>query len=169
MNNFEILQIPNHSDIKVIKKAYKKLVILYHPDKTGNDPGKTKKFLKIQAAYDDLLNGKTGINNFYSSENISTKENGRYAVDNIQKWSSGRYAIAVRLTNIKIVRVSNIGNYTVDKKIYNGNLMLDEKDVKKENYKIVLTFYDYNGNSATVSYKIKDDRNFFTKIIDKYF
>ena len=37
-----------------IKKAYRKLSMLYHPDRTNNDPNSTEKFKQMSAAYEIL-------------------------------------------------------------------------------------------------------------------
>lgn len=38
-NYYKILNVPENSDISVVKKAYKKLVVIYHPDKNHSvDP-----------------------------------------------------------------------------------------------------------------------------------
>ena len=58
MDLYQILEIkPNASEIE-IKKAYHKMVKLYHPDK-NNSPDANSKFQKIQSAYEILINNKT--------------------------------------------------------------------------------------------------------------
>jgi len=48
---YEILEVSIHADKKQIKSQYKKLSLIYHPDKpTGND----KLFMKLKKAYDAL-------------------------------------------------------------------------------------------------------------------
>ena len=39
---------------KEVKKAYKKLALKYHPDKTGGDPEKTVKFREMKEAHEAL-------------------------------------------------------------------------------------------------------------------
>ena len=51
---YDILQISQTSSQDEIKKAYRKLSLLNHPDKTNNDDVKTAKFKKINEAYDTL-------------------------------------------------------------------------------------------------------------------
>lgn len=58
MDLYEILEIkPNASEVE-IKKAYLKLVKIYHPDKNKSKDA-SEKFQKIQSAYDILINDKT--------------------------------------------------------------------------------------------------------------
>jgi len=56
---YDILDIPQTSSQDEIKKAYRKLSLLYHPDKTNNDEVKTLKFKKINEAYNTLGDEKT--------------------------------------------------------------------------------------------------------------
>ena len=50
MSNYEILGIsPNATKIE-IKKAYKKMALIYHPDVGGDE----KQFLRIRTAYEQL-------------------------------------------------------------------------------------------------------------------
>lgn len=58
-NNFySILEIDENATHEEIKKAYKKLACLYHPDK-NKDPMSSEKFIKIKTAYDILSNPET--------------------------------------------------------------------------------------------------------------
>ena len=54
-NNFyEILEVPETSSIDEIKKSYRRLSMMYHPDKNKNNPDATSKFQKISEAYETL-------------------------------------------------------------------------------------------------------------------
>lgn len=53
MNLYEILGVKKNSSTNEIKKIYRKLAIIYHPDK-HNDPKKTEHFKKITEAYEIL-------------------------------------------------------------------------------------------------------------------
>ena len=54
-NNFyEILEVPETSSIDEIKKSYRRLSMMYHPDKNKNNPDATAKFQKISEAYETL-------------------------------------------------------------------------------------------------------------------
>jgi curved DNA-binding protein len=48
---YKILGVPENADEGAIKKAYRKLAKVYHPDVTGNDKKKTEKFKEINEAY----------------------------------------------------------------------------------------------------------------------
>lgn len=53
-NFYEILEIPETSSIDEIKKSFRRLSMLYHPDKNKNNPDATAKFQKISEAYETL-------------------------------------------------------------------------------------------------------------------
>ncbi len=56
---FSILEIPPTEDMKVVKKAYRKMVKKYHPDKLrhlGEEhiKGAEEKFRQVQKAYEHI-------------------------------------------------------------------------------------------------------------------
>ena len=51
---YEILGVEQNADLDTIKRAYRKLVQLYHPDKAGDSPENTERFAKICKAYEIL-------------------------------------------------------------------------------------------------------------------
>ena len=55
---YDILEVSENSSLEEIKKAYRKLSLLNHPDKTNNDETKTKKFKLINEAYNTLSDKK---------------------------------------------------------------------------------------------------------------
>lgn len=53
-NFYNVLEIPETSSLDEIKKAYRRLSLIYHPDKNNNNPDATSKFQKIVEAYETL-------------------------------------------------------------------------------------------------------------------
>lgn len=53
-----VLRIPPDATMEQAKESYRKLVALYHPDITGNDPEKTEKFKEILDAYKTIKTGQ---------------------------------------------------------------------------------------------------------------
>lgn len=53
-NFYDILEIPETASADEIKKAYRRLSMIYHPDKNKNNPDATAKFQKISEAYETL-------------------------------------------------------------------------------------------------------------------
>jgi curved DNA-binding protein len=51
---YRILDVSKDATADDIKKAYRKLAIKYHPDKTGNDKVAEEKFKEISEAYEIL-------------------------------------------------------------------------------------------------------------------
>jgi len=53
-NFYEILEVPETAQLDDIKKSYRKLSMMYHPDKNKNNPDATSKFQQISEAYETL-------------------------------------------------------------------------------------------------------------------
>jgi len=53
---YSILELPPSASADEIKKAYRRLAHLYHPDKKGNDPYAAAQFVLIKEAYETLSN-----------------------------------------------------------------------------------------------------------------
>lgn len=53
---YTILQLPPSASLEDVKKAYRRLAQLYHPDKTGNDLYAAVQFAEIKEAYETLIN-----------------------------------------------------------------------------------------------------------------
>ncbi|KAJ8322799.1 hypothetical protein QVD99_007510 [Batrachochytrium dendrobatidis] len=51
---YQLLGIERNSDQAAIKKAYRRMALRLHPDKTGNDPAAVERFQLVQKAYETL-------------------------------------------------------------------------------------------------------------------
>lgn len=56
---YRLLDVPKTADSREIRKAFKKLALVMHPDKNVEDPDAQEKFLKLRKAYDVLKDQKT--------------------------------------------------------------------------------------------------------------
>ena len=74
MDLYSILEVKENSTLNDIKKAYKKLALKYHPDKT-NDKS-TSKFIEISNAYNILSdeNKRKEYNNILKNSNYQKDE-----------------------------------------------------------------------------------------------
>ncbi|MDF1578951.1 MAG: DnaJ C-terminal domain-containing protein [Desulfobulbales bacterium] len=80
MDYYEILGVDRNADQAAIKKAYRKLALKYHPDKTKGDKASEEKFKEISEAYAVLSDpqkrkqydtyGSEGFQQRYSQEDI---------------------------------------------------------------------------------------------------
>jgi molecular chaperone DnaJ len=53
---YDILKVAPHATLQEIKQAYRRLAMMYHPDKTKNDPYAGAKYEEIREAYEVLSN-----------------------------------------------------------------------------------------------------------------
>lgn len=70
---FTILDVPSGSDLKIIKKAYKKMSLKWHPDKNPNNPAAEAKFMMVAKAY-EALTDPTAKENFEKFGNPDGKQ-----------------------------------------------------------------------------------------------
>src|SRR5256714_13710595 len=54
---YEVLGVARDAPEDEIKRAYRKLAVKYHPDKTPDDPHAEEKFKELGEAYDVLIDG----------------------------------------------------------------------------------------------------------------
>src|ERR1044071_9568794 len=52
---YEVLGVPRGAPEDEVKRAYRKLVVKFHPDKNPNDPHAEERFKELGEAYDVLI------------------------------------------------------------------------------------------------------------------
>lgn len=83
---YSILGITKTATAAEIKKAYRKLALKYHPDKTEGDKGLEDKFKKISEAYAVLSDPKKRINMTPMDLLISSSGSPRKIFSEILTW-----------------------------------------------------------------------------------
>ena len=68
---YDILQVPENATMIEIRQSYKRLALLWHPDK-NKSPDATKLFQELNTAYSVLSNPKLRQNYDYTINNIKT-------------------------------------------------------------------------------------------------
>lgn len=124
-NPYDVLGVRTDASDEEIKKAYRKLSRMYHPDTNVNNPNKEQaeeRFKEVQQAYDAIMNKKTGTSGFggysgFDGSGFGSYETGRtygnggsytgqeasYYVAAANFIRNGRYAEAIRvLSEIKL-------------------------------------------------------------------
>ena len=72
---YTVLELPKYSSMKEVKSSYRKLAKRLHPDKTGNDPVAREKFLKVQKAYNLLIEREKESAGFEDLGDFSSESN----------------------------------------------------------------------------------------------
>ena len=88
VNPYEVLGVPENASMDEIKKAYRKLSLLYHPDANINNPNKKQaeeKFKQVQEAYNQIIaareRGETGgYGGFYGQSGQTSYGNDEEAI-----------------------------------------------------------------------------------------
>lgn len=73
-NPYQVLGVPESASMDEVKKAYRKLSRIYHPDANVNNPNKDQaeaKFKEIQAAYQQIVNEKEHGGNYNQGNSYS--------------------------------------------------------------------------------------------------
>ena len=90
---YSILGVSRNASDEEIKKAYRKLSRIYHPDANINNPNKAEaeeKFKEIQQAYKAIMDGDTGYGNPYGASGYgSPYGNGSYGSGSYRNSNSG--------------------------------------------------------------------------------
>ena len=83
---YGILNLPEGATKAQIKKSYRKLVKLYHPD-VSNDPNAHEKYLEINQAYEALLDPKPKHKGSSSGPSSKTSKWNRYKRESSKKYA----------------------------------------------------------------------------------
>jgi len=79
-NYYKILGITKGASYEEMKKAYRKLALLYHPDK-NKSPDAEEKFKKIAEAYKVLLDAKRRKESFKGGASVKKNRDAMYTFD----------------------------------------------------------------------------------------
>ncbi len=82
---YEILEIDRNADSTIIKKAYRKLALKYHPDRNQGDKDAEEQFKKVNEAYQVLSDeNKRSIYDRYGKEGLDRQGFSHYSEQNYE-------------------------------------------------------------------------------------
>ena len=191
MSNYKILNLPDNASKDDVKKAYRKLSKIYHPDINGGDSKKTAQFVKIKEAYEAIISGNTGIN--YPKNGYNTKQNtgykSHYSYDKNIKESfevingyflkNGNYVFNIKTSYIQGLYLVNkdyrsnlyydLSSWDLKKPSYNdADIEISAKNLKNQNYVLEFRIIGWvSGNITYKKFKIKKPKSTISKIFDK--
>ncbi len=149
MDLYSILEVKENSTLNDIKKAYKKLALKYHPDKTNTDS--TSKFIEISNAYNILSdeNKRKEYNNILKNCNKNNSKNDNIIenmLDNLKSLIKDEYYQKILLI---------FGDKII-------NILLESKDLSFNSLIFNHNFLDID---ITVKYTLEEVINLKEKII----
>ena len=146
---YSILGVSRTANNEEIRTAYRRLVLIYHPDKNKTDPNSASKFIEVREAYKILSNYKT--RNVYD-------ETGEYNEEQLEHLNSYNTTNDFR----RRFTIDDINNY---QKIYKGS---------KEEIQDLINYYNQeNGNIShilqSIPYAENKDIKRYLAIYEKLF
>ncbi len=164
MSPHNILGVPNHASKDEVKKAYRKLSLLHHPDKTGGD---SSKFLMIKEAYEHIMAGDTrGIHDQHDCERTYISIT-RIFID-----SQGQYCLEIRCNHMSSMEtfMSKRSRYSTELfGINSGIIRYDRGFIVRNRFKLTLLFYSSAGFPKVREITFQDTRTFWRKVLDTLF
>jgi hypothetical protein len=167
MNNYEILGVSPNASKAEIKKAYRKMSLIYHPDVGGDE----KQFLKIKEAYEILT-----IDRFDPSKtHCQHVPKSRGFVQFVSSHSDMAGNITHEVFFIDIISAQtdvhkNMRHtWNLEHHHFGANLSVSKKFLLACNYHYKLYFYAKDGSIIVTQQAYKDPRSTIVKLWDKIF
>lgn len=158
MNNYQILGLRANASPEVIKAAYRKLVMKYHPDKGGSN----QMFMKIQTAYDELNKGITGVQDvpdYSRSTSRTTKKRSttyRFIISKVQRHKDLSISLHIEIDNIDSVNLEHSYiTWNFSGRTGSYFIQIPRKILKDLNYKLTFELNNYGVGYAYRTIHIK--------------
>lgn len=158
MNNYQILGLKVNATQTEIKAAYKKLVMIHHPDRGG----KAENFITLINAYEQLLKGITGEKNqafnTYQQDPDFRVKNGEFQMLNGYFDEKGNFILNFEFTNVREIRGKGFlamhywGQFP--RYTHKRGIVFDKQDLKKCDYLLKFSIKDYFGHYIDKEIKV---------------
>lgn len=179
MNNYQVLGLKGSETKDEIKSKFRSLSKQLHPDVNGGDASKTKKFIEVLKAYNELMEGVTGFDtkqNTQTTKNTQTKNSSKeatYKFITIVKDKDG-YIIRIKMNGVRTIYIRGkdgniVGTYNTDGEHREYSLRVSKKTAKLAKYQFTITMIDSYNYSATITYKVNPPKKNKIIEVDDYF
>lgn len=166
MSNYDILGVSPKATKEEIKKAYRKLAFMYHPDKGGDKD----KFIKIQNAYDELMSFDPTRPSTIKREPVrrsTVAQSIGYTYNSV----SGTITHSYIVFNVGRVLLRAEGKADYNWQIrgkYQVDLTVPRSFLLKHKFKYDIVFcpINFTHNTTTYSYNFEDPRGILRKGLD---
>jgi len=163
-SSYDILGIPHTAKKEDIKKAYRKLSLIHHPDVPG---GNTQRFMQIKSAYEELMvPDTTRVHQQYQHRHPPYT-----AIVSQTITSKGNCEIYLVFRNISYIETIDIPNHKYNWTVFGmngGYLEVTKKDLISCGYKFIVRITPVIGHSIIKEFIFNDPRPWWQKWWTKF-
>jgi len=165
MSNYEILGVSPNANKAEIKKAYKKMALIYHPDVGGDE----KQFLRIKTAYEELTEYNPNISHNIHVDDKEDFVDCIHTYHNSKNGSIEHHMLFGDMLLARVVHNGNILHIWSLMGVHSAILTIPKRNLLKFNYGYIIQFVTMRGTTVNYHFSFDDPRSKWTKFWDRIF